>query len=136
MSTMPLPPLPKRLAAELQRSSRPHYFSDDGFNALVTTQDGYVEDLERKPFGSPDATESTSFPRGREHIERARGRLRNESRRVAWLELFGGVLAGGGFAQLITNVAADENPSSTAWVIACVITVVGVAMLAGAIGRR
>jgi hypothetical protein len=134
MSSPSLPPLPERIAEELRKSTRPEFFSDDGFNALLATQDQYVEDL---------AIESIRLARREEldviskvHVASAKSRLQRGDRRVAWLELFGGVLAGGGFAQVITNIAADKNPSTVVWLLALGITVVGVAMLAAAIARR
>lgn len=95
MSTPSLPPLPARIAEELKRTAYPEFFSDDGFNALLTAQDRYVEDL---------AVESIRLARRDEldvvskvHITTAKSRLQRDAKRIAWLELFGGVLAGGGF---------------------------------------
>lgn len=134
MSTPSLPPLATRIADEFKKTTNPQFFSDDGFDALLTTQDRYVEDL---------AIESIRLARRDEldvvskvHVANARHRLQQETERVAWLELFGGVLAGGGFAQVITNITGEGDPSTRSWLIALSITVVGVAMLAAAIARR
>jgi hypothetical protein len=134
LSDTPLSPVPKRIADELKRAGRPRSFSSDGFDALLSTQDQYIEDL---------AVESIRLARRDQmdvvssvHVSNAQGRLQQGAKRVAWLELFGGVLAGGGFAQVITNVVADDNPSTIDWLLALIITVVGAVMLAAAISRR
>ncbi|TXL60846.1 hypothetical protein [Aeromicrobium terrae] len=129
-----LSPVSEAIARELARRPRPNSFSERAFQALLATQDEYVEDLSIEAIRIARREESDSVSEAQVH--HARAMLQSRSKRVAWLELLGGVLAGGGFAQTLTNFVASNNPEPLSWVVSSLILGAGLLMLGASIARR
>lgn len=126
--------LADRLKAELGKTTRPSAFTQPGFQALVTAQDEYVEDLAVEAIRV--ARRSQTDVVSEVQVDEARSRLRGSPKRFASLELFGGLVGGGGISQLVTNLSSQGEVSTLGYGIATVLTVIGVAMLVAAIVRR
>lgn len=126
--------LANRLKAELGKTTQPSAFTQPGFQALVSAQDEYVEDLAVEAIRV--ARRSQADVVSKVQVDEARSRVRSASKRFASLELFGGLLGGAGISQLVTNLSSEGEVSTLGYGIATALTVVGVAMLVAAIVKR
>jgi hypothetical protein len=122
------------LQQDLARRSRPADFSDPSIATLLELQARYVEDVGIEAIrharrNDADVVSAADVEHG-DSVVRAGGRRR------AYLEAFGGILAGAGSGTFL-QLAVDQSPSPLGLSIAAVITAVGLVVTsAGLFGRR
>lgn len=121
------------LDAALRKRELPKGFSDAGLATLLQRQSEYVEDLGLEAIRLARIAKVDVVSAS--HVDDADQNLRPPQRRLALMEAFGGVFAGGGVGQALTVMMADK-PSDLAIAAAIALSVIGFALLAFGLARR